>query len=167
MAARSGRKPPRQVKALAALVLSMTLGTALLSWVHDLTPARTSATTLRSFGARPDWNRIVVDTVTPRGLKADGSVRDFYHLLIDRDGRLAESSAWQNEQQDPTSPKTIRILVMLDRTSSDLSPRQWKRLSDTVAHLQSVHQITRDNTRVGHAADASHAERLTAMLKTR
>src|SRR5262249_30801249 len=137
MASRSNRKPPRQVKALAALALSMTLGTALLSWIHDLTPAKTSATTLRSFGARPDWNRILVDTISPRDRKADGSVRGFYHLLIDRDGRLSESAAWQTEQQDPSAPRAIRIVVVLDRASADPTPRQWKRLADTVAHLQS------------------------------
>jgi len=149
----------------------MTLGTALLSWVHDLTPARSAATTLRSLGSRPTWNSIVVDTITPRGLLADGSVRGFYHLHIDRDGRLNESAAWRGEQPDPHQPGAIHIVITLDRPSDDLTPRQWKRLTDTVAHLQSVHQIPRERIQVGQSgmagADAPHRDRLDQMLKTR
>lgn len=171
MAARSGRRPSRQIKTLAALALSMTLGTALLSWVHDLTPARSSATTLRSFGSRPVWNSILVDTITPRGLNADGSVRGFHHLHIDRDGRLNESAAWRSEQPDPHQPGAIRIVITLDRASDDLTPRQWKRLTDTVAHLQTVHQIPRERIQVGQtglaSADGPHRDRLDQMLKTR
>ena len=73
MAARSGRRPSRQIKTLAALALSMTLGTALLSWVHDLTPARSSATTLRSFG--------VAAVYTPKNFELNAIMREIVSLV--------------------------------------------------------------------------------------
>jgi hypothetical protein len=169
MAMRSAKKPTRQVKALGTLVLSMTLGTALLNWVHGLTPARSTATPLRSIGNRPTWDRIVVETVPARGLRADGTIRAFHHLSIDRDGRLAESAAWLNESPDPHTPGAIRIAVHVDQ-AGDLSPRQWKRLAATVAHLQSIHDIPSDRVGVEGARAGSNSagrDRLDTMLRTR
>lgn len=168
MATRNHRKPSRQVKTLGTLVLSMTLGTALLNWVHDLTPAKSSATTLRATSTRRLWDRIVVETISTRSLRPDGSVRSFYHLHVDREGQVQESAAWEREQRDPKQPGAIRIVVSVDRNDPDLTPRQWKRLTSVVAHLQSVHQITRDRITARDGTDGSaDAGRLNTMLRTR
>ncbi|MFO0974254.1 MAG: N-acetylmuramoyl-L-alanine amidase [Phycisphaerae bacterium] len=143
----------------------MTLGTALLSWVHDLTPAKSSATTLMGTTARRIWDKIIVETISTRALAADGSVRGFYHLHIDRTGRVHESRAWLREQHDSADRGAIRLVVSVDRDSPDLTPRQWKCLSEVVAHLQSVHQISRDRIEVHESQPVPG--RLGAMLRTR
>lgn len=172
MPGRSAKKPTRQVKTLGALVLSMTLGTLLLSWIHDLTPIkRSNAITIISTANRP-WTAITVRTVTPTGLNTDGSVRGFCHLYVDRDGIVHESSAWRGEQQDPHARGTIQVAVGVDEHSADLTPRQWKRLADVIAHLQNIHRIARDQVFVaksyaGNGDTDAQQERLSAMLKTR
>jgi hypothetical protein len=150
----------------------MTLGTFLLSWVYDLTPTPTSATTLRSVQPSVDWQRIVVQTVPPTGLRSDGAVRGFHHMFIDGEGAVHVSQAWRDEQPDPHAFGTIRVAVAVERPDAALSPRQWQRLADLVGGLQKKYGIPHDHVRVADGQTSDQQSRrgrdqLHAMLRTR
>lgn len=166
MARRATQKPTRQVKTLAALVVSMTLGTFLLNWVHDLTPS--AATTLRSVQTHRAWHRITLTPLTPADLGADGSIRCFYHFYVDGSGRLRESHAWRSGRQDPEARGAIRIVVSVNANGSELSPRQWRRLTELLSELQDRYSIDRAHIVTASLSNARRqSTRLSAMLKTR
>ncbi len=172
MAARSRAKPTRQFKTLATLVFSMTFGTFVLSWIHDLSPSRTrAATALRSVQSGREFDQLIVQSVPPSGLLRDGSVRAFHHLHVDRAGRVIESHAWKNREHDPHAPGAVQIAVSVDDASGALTPRQWRRLADLMTRLQQTYGIGWDrvSSRSYSGGDVGRRqqEHLDAMIRTR
>ncbi|MCK6458050.1 MAG: N-acetylmuramoyl-L-alanine amidase [Phycisphaerae bacterium] len=170
MPSRSRKGPSRQFTTLATLVASMTLGTFLLNWIHDLTPS--AATTLRSVPAASPWDRILVQCVLPNGLTIDGRARGFHHLHVARNGTVVESAAWNQSQRDARRPRAIVVAVSVEPGSSDLTPTQWQQLSHLLRRLQDRYgipsgRVELDPGSVGGLASGTRLPQLQQMLKTR
>lgn len=151
MAASSRRHRHRHYKTLILLVLSMTGGTFLLLWLAQFSPV----TPLRSrTPGQGDWREVVI-----RAESASTS-SGFYHLRVDRNGRLYRSEAWRHQQPHPDQPTTVQVLLSATNSDGRPTPAQQQTLSRVLAELSSRHGITSDRVvvRAGESLLASHPE---------
>lgn len=151
MSAPSRRHQHRHYKTLILLVLSMTGGTALLLWLAQYSPV----TPLRSrMAGQGEWREICIRA------ESAATSSGFYHLRVDRTGRLYRSEAWKQQQSHPDQPGAVQILLSATNQDGRPTPAQQQTLSRVLAELFERHSIASDRVvvRAGESLLASHPE---------
>jgi membrane protein implicated in regulation of membrane protease activity len=136
MPANSPRHQFRHFKTLIVLVLAMTGGTIFLYWVGRLAPV----TPLRA-KMPAAWSQIVVRAADSR---AD---QGFFHLQIDEQGHVNESSAWAGQRYAANSEGTIHVVVSSSTADGKLTKVQTDALSRTLNGLRKNFGIPTDRIR--------------------
>ncbi|HVP12845.1 MAG TPA: hypothetical protein VMV94_16850 [Phycisphaerae bacterium] len=145
MPANAARHQFRHFKTLIVLVVAMTGSTIFLYWLGRLAPV----TPLRA-KTPAAWNQILVRANGPR------TDEGFYHLKIDQQGRVSESSAWGGQRYAQNSEGTIHLLVACDAPDTKLTPTQTAALSRTIADLRKTYGIPSDHIRVAQSAQTAN-----------
>ncbi len=140
MQANSVANKNRHFKTLILLVVSMTFGAFFLFWLGQMTPvtpltarAKTSAT----------FKDIAVRTTL-----AEARDKSFFHLRIDEQGRLFQTTAWKAKAHDPRRLGTIEVVLTLPDRDEGITAVQEKSLAKLLADLRKDFAIPTDNIRL-------------------
>ncbi|MBI5764040.1 MAG: N-acetylmuramoyl-L-alanine amidase [Planctomycetes bacterium] len=140
MQAQSVANKNRHFKTLILLVVSMTVGAFFLFWLGQMTPV--TPLSARAKSAAP-FKEIAVRT----GM-AETRDKSFFHLRIDEEGRLFQTTAWKAKAHDPRRLGTIQIVLTVSEQDEGISAAQQKCLARLLADLRKDFAIASSNIRL-------------------
>lgn len=151
MQAQSVSNKNRHFKTLILLVVSMTFGAFFLFWLGQMTPVTPLSARAKSAATFKD--------IAVRTGMAESRDKSFFHLRIDEEGRLFQTTAWKAKAHDPRRLGTIQIVLTVSEQDEGITTAQEKCLAKLLSDLRNEFAIANSNIRLDRTPTlASHED---------